>query len=188
MDREQSWQVITEQRLGLARLLEGLSDSEWEQPSLCAGWRVRDVAAHVAMAPQVPGLAVDACRRYPGARELSPTQPRCCRPPRRPTHARHRCRAAHARGFSPVTGGDELPQHPLRCARPHSGHRDPAGPGLSDAIRGCAGRCRPSVDDGMAVLGPPPPTRRACWSPPTLTGPPVQESNFGVRSGCFCCC
>jgi uncharacterized protein (TIGR03083 family) len=56
MDREQSWQVITEQRLGLARLLEGLSDDEWEQPSLCAGWRVRDVAAHVAMAPQIPGL------------------------------------------------------------------------------------------------------------------------------------
>jgi uncharacterized protein (TIGR03083 family) len=56
MDREQSWQVITEQRLGLARLLDGLSDDDWEQPSLCAGWRVRDVAAHVAMAPQVPGL------------------------------------------------------------------------------------------------------------------------------------
>jgi uncharacterized protein (TIGR03083 family) len=56
MDREQSWQVITEQRLGLASMLDGLSDAEWEQPSLCAGWRVRDVAAHVAMAPQVPGL------------------------------------------------------------------------------------------------------------------------------------
>ena len=56
MDREQSWQVITEQRRGLARLLEDLSESEWEQPSLCAGWRVRDVAAHVAMAPQVPAL------------------------------------------------------------------------------------------------------------------------------------
>jgi uncharacterized protein (TIGR03083 family) len=56
MDREQSWQVITQQRLGLAAMLEGLSDTEWEQPSLCVGWRVRDVAAHVAMAPQVPGL------------------------------------------------------------------------------------------------------------------------------------
>jgi uncharacterized protein (TIGR03083 family) len=56
MDREQSWQVIIEQRLGLARLLDGLSDSEWQHRSLCAGWRVRDVAAHVALAPQVPGL------------------------------------------------------------------------------------------------------------------------------------
>jgi uncharacterized protein (TIGR03083 family) len=56
MDREASWQVITEQRLGLADLLEDLSDEEWEVPSLCAGWRVRDVAAHVAMAPQVPSV------------------------------------------------------------------------------------------------------------------------------------
>jgi hypothetical protein len=30
--------VITEQRFAFARLLEGLSDDEWEQPSLCAGW------------------------------------------------------------------------------------------------------------------------------------------------------
>jgi uncharacterized protein (TIGR03083 family) len=56
MDREASWQVISEQRLGLAAMLEALSESEWEQPSLCAGWRVRDVAAHVAGAPQIPGL------------------------------------------------------------------------------------------------------------------------------------
>jgi uncharacterized protein (TIGR03083 family) len=57
MDREESWRVITEQRLGLARLLEGLSDDEWEQPSLCAGWRVRDVAAHVSLVtlPPSPG-------------------------------------------------------------------------------------------------------------------------------------
>ena len=56
MDREESWQVITEQRLSIADLLEGLSDAEWQTPSLCAGWRIRDVAAHVAMAPQVPSL------------------------------------------------------------------------------------------------------------------------------------
>jgi uncharacterized protein (TIGR03083 family) len=53
MDSEESWQVIAGQRLALADLLEGLSAEEWERPSLCAGWRVRDVAAHVAMAPQV---------------------------------------------------------------------------------------------------------------------------------------
>ena len=56
MDRDQSWRVVTEERLSLADLLEGLTDAEWETPSLCAGWRVRDVAAHVAMAPQVPGV------------------------------------------------------------------------------------------------------------------------------------
>jgi uncharacterized protein (TIGR03083 family) len=57
MDREDSWRVIEEQRLVLADLLAGLSDVEWGRPSLCEGWRVRDVAAHVAMAPQVPGVA-----------------------------------------------------------------------------------------------------------------------------------
>jgi uncharacterized protein (TIGR03083 family) len=56
MDREASWQVIEAQRLSLADLLEELSDEEWQAPSLCTGWRICDVAAHVAMAPQVPGM------------------------------------------------------------------------------------------------------------------------------------
>jgi uncharacterized protein (TIGR03083 family) len=55
MNEETSWTVITEQRLALADLLDGLTADEWERPSLCAGWRIRDVAAHVAMAPQPPG-------------------------------------------------------------------------------------------------------------------------------------
>ncbi|GIG60559.1 hypothetical protein Lfu02_49310 [Longispora fulva] len=54
MDREESWRLIADQRRGLADLLSGLAPAEWETPSLCAGWRVRDVAAHVALAPQVP--------------------------------------------------------------------------------------------------------------------------------------
>jgi uncharacterized protein (TIGR03083 family) len=48
---DEAWQTIAEQRLALADVLAGLSDAEWDTPSLCAGWRVRDVAAHVAMAP-----------------------------------------------------------------------------------------------------------------------------------------
>jgi uncharacterized protein (TIGR03083 family) len=56
MDREQSWQVIEQERLRLADLLDTLTDDEWDHPSLCAGWRVRDVAAHVALAAQPPGL------------------------------------------------------------------------------------------------------------------------------------
>jgi uncharacterized protein (TIGR03083 family) len=56
MDSEHSWRAITHTRLRLADLLDRLDDADWERPSLCAGWRVRDVAAHVAMAPQAPGL------------------------------------------------------------------------------------------------------------------------------------
>lgn len=57
MDRERAWQLIEQERLSLADLLSGLTPAEWEHPSLCAGWRVRDVAAHVALAPlQSPGM------------------------------------------------------------------------------------------------------------------------------------
>jgi uncharacterized protein (TIGR03083 family) len=57
MDRDECWRVIAEQRRSLADRLADLSDEEWETPSVCAGWRVRDVAAHIAMTPQAPGLA-----------------------------------------------------------------------------------------------------------------------------------
>ncbi|WP_435747473.1 maleylpyruvate isomerase family mycothiol-dependent enzyme [Nocardioides sp. SYSU DS0663] len=35
------------ERTELAELLAGLSPEEWEAPSLCEGWTVRDVVAHV---------------------------------------------------------------------------------------------------------------------------------------------
>src|SRR2546427_3483574 len=57
MDREQSWSVIEQERLRLAALLESLDAPDWERPSLCVGWRIRDVAAHVALAPQPPSIA-----------------------------------------------------------------------------------------------------------------------------------
>jgi uncharacterized protein (TIGR03083 family) len=52
MDRDDVWKAIGTGRLAVADLLSGLSPDEWEQPSLCAGWRVRDVAAHLTLAPQ----------------------------------------------------------------------------------------------------------------------------------------
>ena len=57
MDAERSWQVVKRQRLAIADLLDGLSVEQWEAPSLCAGWRVRDVAAHVSLVglPPTPG-------------------------------------------------------------------------------------------------------------------------------------
>ncbi len=35
------------ERTSMYELLKTLDDDEWNQPSLCAGWRVRDVASHV---------------------------------------------------------------------------------------------------------------------------------------------
>lgn len=60
MNREASWAVIADQRRSLADLLAGLTDAQWESRSLCDGWRVRDVAAHIAMAPQPIGLGAMA--------------------------------------------------------------------------------------------------------------------------------
>lgn len=49
MDSDTVWATVDAERGALADLLEGLSPHEWEQPSLCEGWRVRDVAAHLAL-------------------------------------------------------------------------------------------------------------------------------------------
>ncbi|MEV8503323.1 maleylpyruvate isomerase family mycothiol-dependent enzyme [Actinoplanes sp. NPDC051475] len=49
MDRDAVWKTIDDERLSLADLLDDLSPAEWETPSLCTGWRVRDVAAHLTL-------------------------------------------------------------------------------------------------------------------------------------------
>jgi uncharacterized protein (TIGR03083 family) len=46
---DQAWQAIDAQRIRLTDVLEQLSDEEWRQPSLCPGWTVRDVAAHLTL-------------------------------------------------------------------------------------------------------------------------------------------
>ena len=46
-DDDRVWQTIDAQRRLVADLLASLSDDEWRQPSLCDGWTVKDVAAHL---------------------------------------------------------------------------------------------------------------------------------------------
>ena len=41
------WQLVQAEREAIVRDLEGLTDEQWERPSLCAGWSVHDVAAHL---------------------------------------------------------------------------------------------------------------------------------------------
>ncbi|WP_405731052.1 maleylpyruvate isomerase family mycothiol-dependent enzyme [Streptomyces sp. NBC_01537] len=48
-NRDEVWQTIDAERLSLADLLDDLTPREWEAPSLCTGWRVRDVAAHLTL-------------------------------------------------------------------------------------------------------------------------------------------
>jgi uncharacterized protein (TIGR03083 family) len=49
MDRDDVWRAIDDQRRRLVEVLDDLSELEWHHPSLCRGWMVRQVAAHVAL-------------------------------------------------------------------------------------------------------------------------------------------
>lgn len=53
MDREEMWRHIGGQRLAIAESLTEIRLDEWERPSLCEGWRVRDVVAHIGLATEI---------------------------------------------------------------------------------------------------------------------------------------
>jgi len=54
VDVEAKWAAIADRRRALAQLVEGRPDEDWERPSLCTEWRIRDVVAHVALTPHSP--------------------------------------------------------------------------------------------------------------------------------------
>lgn len=47
------WSAVRSVRLGVADLLESLGEADWDAPSLCRGWRVRDVAGHLSVVPTI---------------------------------------------------------------------------------------------------------------------------------------
>ncbi|MFC4070934.1 maleylpyruvate isomerase family mycothiol-dependent enzyme [Actinoplanes subglobosus] len=65
------WPEIHRQRIAVADLLDGLRADQWEQPSLCDGWTVRDVAGHLTL--QQIGLRelADMLRHWRGG--MNPT-------------------------------------------------------------------------------------------------------------------
>lgn len=67
MDIDQVWTTIDAQRAQAADLLDSLSEQQWQTPSLCAGWRVRGVAAHLTLAHTGPGPAAVAILRARGS-------------------------------------------------------------------------------------------------------------------------
>ena len=46
--------VVAAEFVALADLLDSATDAQWATPSLCAGWRVREVIAHMTMAARYP--------------------------------------------------------------------------------------------------------------------------------------
>jgi uncharacterized protein (TIGR03083 family) len=46
--------TISAERSAFGELLAGLAESDWDAPSLCAGWRAREVVAHMTMPFRYP--------------------------------------------------------------------------------------------------------------------------------------
>ncbi len=51
MDDVEAWSVIERERYALADLLDTFSPPQWAAASLCAGWSVREVGAHLMVGP-----------------------------------------------------------------------------------------------------------------------------------------
>jgi len=67
MNPDQVWQAIDTQRAEVCDLLDGLGDEDWARPSLCAGWTVRDVAAHLTLQQLGPGAALGQLVKWRGS-------------------------------------------------------------------------------------------------------------------------
>lgn len=46
------WDAVEEERLGMANRLAFLTAEQWDSPSLCSAWRIRDVLGHVTASAQ----------------------------------------------------------------------------------------------------------------------------------------
>lgn len=116
-------QLIRAERRALIDLLESLSPDPWAMPSLCAGWTVQDVAAHVAWMPAPPGgktvlelgrsglridrMIGDTATRWSGEGHLGAVAPqRCdkCYPTWCFSRRRTRRRSYPPAGYPPAAG------------------------------------------------------------------------------------
>jgi uncharacterized protein (TIGR03083 family) len=67
MNADQIWQAIDTHRARVCDLLAELGDEEWQRPSLCAEWTVREVAAHLTLQQLGAGAALAQMLRWPGS-------------------------------------------------------------------------------------------------------------------------
>ncbi|MFF4364227.1 maleylpyruvate isomerase family mycothiol-dependent enzyme [Streptomyces sp. NPDC001604] len=49
LETDELWRVVDRERADLADLLERLGPTEWDTPTRCGDWRIRDVAAHLTL-------------------------------------------------------------------------------------------------------------------------------------------
>ena len=79
LEQATAWQVVVRELGAMVELAEGLAPQDWERPTRCPGWTVRDVCAHAALAAGQQAEAfrravkgVLACPDWPGAPRLPP--------------------------------------------------------------------------------------------------------------------
>ena len=58
MNDDELFEETVAQRTGLVQVLDGLAEGEWDQPSLCENWRIREVVAHITMPYRHSGAAI----------------------------------------------------------------------------------------------------------------------------------
>lgn len=116
--------MATAERTDLADLLETLTAGQWEAPSLCEDWRVRDVVAHVMSFDGVTLLGIfrRAIRarfvhiNQVGVNELASL-----------TTEQLLHRAANSAAATGAGHHSRGPTRPARRHHPSSGHPPPAG-------------------------------------------------------------
>jgi uncharacterized protein (TIGR03083 family) len=57
MAKSDVWPIIHAERKALATDLDGIGDEAWETASLCPGWTVRDVLAHMTATSKISGAS-----------------------------------------------------------------------------------------------------------------------------------
>ena len=145
MEHSDVWAAIDDQRRALVHLLEDLSEKEWRQPSLCHGWTVRQVAAHLALQntawPAMPRAVLDLLRHGGMNGAIHAMGCRHAELPVQAIISEIRDRI----GGMAAAAGRHFPRdgHRLPGARP--GHRRPARPDPADATRPRRHRRGPDV-------------------------------------------
>jgi uncharacterized protein (TIGR03083 family) len=150
MNPDGVWQAIDTQRAGLCDLLAELGDDEWLQPSLCAGWTVRDVAAHLTLQQLGPAGVLAQIVKWRGSIDRTTAHAARVRAAALTTEqiiAEIRATIGSRRHIFGVTQLETLCDVP--GAQP--GHRHPARPPPRPAGRRRRGRGQPGAVDALAA-------------------------------------
>lgn len=67
MDDTEVWAAVDRRRRAIADYLDELPPDDWDRPSLCDAWTVREVAAHLTLAGLPRWRLVPIFLRYPGS-------------------------------------------------------------------------------------------------------------------------